>query len=128
MATKEWGDCEQGLAACLAALTSAKMSNHGASGEAKLSAQRLPAGRALYKPALRAAESNKIANIVQSSLRLQAAGDLVTKIRAKLREVWRAPPCLTARDPHPWWDLIASSGLSISTTELEWKRAMQGLG
>ena len=58
---------------------------------------------------------------------MRAAAELATELRGKLCKIWRALPCLTDRDPHASWDLIASSGASGSATEIEWNEAMKGL-
>ena len=67
------------------------------------------------------------ADLIQRSLRWRAAAGGETMFRGKLREVWCAPPYLTAQDPHPWRDLLASSGLSITATELRRNKAVKGL-
>ena len=40
--------------------------------------------------------SRGLANVVQRSLPLQTTAEMTTELRAKLHEVWRAPPLLAA--------------------------------
>ena len=73
---------------------------------------------------MRVTGSNKIAPIIQGALRLQTTAKWAKKLRAKFCEVWRAPPQLSARGAHLWWELISSSGLAASASESEWHRTI----
>ena len=81
----------------------------------------------LRDPAVRFAGSNKLADIGQRSLRLQATAESATRLRGKLHELRHSPPRLTAQDPRLWWEKLPSPGLSSSVTELEWNKAMKSL-
>ena len=118
------GQLQRKLAACVRKLTSAKLAKHNASNQGKLFALQLFAGFLWGKPAMRAAGSKRLAIIAQRSLRMRTAAELATRLRAQLHEAWHAPPCLAAKDQHPWWELIASSGMSSSATELEWNKVI----
>ena len=83
------------------------------------------AGRTLDATALRTAGSIKLANVAQRALRLHTTSQLATKLRGKLDELWRGPPCLTAQNPRPWWGSIFSSELSIPATGAEWNKLIQ---
>ena len=123
MATAVCGACKRKLAASLSKLTSAKIFNHGAPNGAELSAPQLLAGFPWGAAAMRTAGPNELAcqHVCARQLNWQRA-------RRKPREVWRAPSCLSAQDPHPWSDLIASSGLSSPAAELERNKAIKAQG
>ena len=92
----------------------------------KLLALQLLSGVSWGKPAIPAAGPNKLANIVKGSPRLHTTAEAATDLRNNRHEARRAPPCLTAQDPHPWWDPLAFSGMSRSATELEWNTPIKG--
>ena len=125
-AAEKWGGCKRKGARFLFRLTSAELPNRNTSDGERLLALQPFAGFAWGRPAMRAAGPNEPAGIIQSSLRLHATAELAKKPRGNLHEVWRAPPYLTAQDPHPWRDLIASAGLSGTATELRENKAMEG--
>ena len=77
--------------------------------------------------ALRAVGSGKLSVAMQRAVRNPRTEKLAKALKVRLHRVWFAPPELSAGDPHTWWGLIATCGLSGRASEGYWCRLFREL-
>ena len=127
MESLEWGACREELAKFLVTFVSAKLANPNVSDEEKIHSLKLMGGFGWGRTAMRAAGPNRLATVIQRSLRLRTTAEWAKKLRERFHEVWHSPPQLPVNNAHPWWELIASAGLSAAATDEAWTKAIRAL-
>ena len=98
-----------------AALASRRVNN-----EEKLKALRHVADCSLNKEVASAAGSRKLSAIMQRAAINPPTEEPAKALEMRFFRLSLAPPYLSIEDPHKWWNLIATAGLSGRAPEEAW--------
>ena len=122
MELRDWGECSVELASFSADQASGNLASRRVNNEQKLKPLRHVTGFSWNRKVTRADGSGKLSAITQRAVINRRAKDLAKALKMRLRRLWRAPPDLSIEDPHKWWNLIATAGLSGRASEEAWDK------
>ena len=120
MEGREWGTLNSNLAACLVDFASRKLANPNESRFEKLDAFKRVCGFEWSRRTIAKASPRKISALVQRAVRNEATKELAKKLRTTLRKIWFSTPPIVAEDPHEWWALLSSTGISSLANDQIW--------
>ena len=117
MGLSEWEGYSFELARTSVTDASRCVANANTSLRQKTRAMELVLGFYWTKKSNKAVGAAAISGLAQRAMRLNSAKDLAGKWRARLHKLWFAPPELSVENPHKWWNIIATTGLSGRASE-----------
>ena len=106
-----WEACSDELDKHLVGEVSKKLAYRQLPNREKLKALRLLSGFDWSRRAMRTIDPHGISAVVLRAARNPATRPLASALRAKLREIWTAPPELHVSGPHKWRGYISTSVL-----------------
>ena len=108
----EWEELNSELAAYLIDSTSRELAYPAISHLEKSQAFRRVCGSQWPRNALAKVSAHKVSAPVQRAIRNPFTKEIATKLRAKLRQIWFAPPPILSENPLEWRAPIAGAGIS----------------
>ena len=120
MEGREWETPNSSLAAYLVDFASRKLANPNESRFEKLGAFKLVCGFEWSRRTIAKVSPHKLSALVQRAVRYEATKELAKKLRTTLRKIWFSTPPIVAEDPHEWWALLASTGISSLANDQIW--------
>ena len=127
MDPSEWEKYSFGLAKALVSDASKLIANANVSLDQKTRAMELVLGFNWTKKSIQAVGAAHISGLAQRAMRLNCTKDLARKWRSWLHKLWFAPPELAVEQPHKWWNVIATTGLSGRASEEQWTKLFEEL-